>query len=210
MQRAQLAPNIVIKWDPVTDAGQVRFDLREFMLDDLGKPTAYANINEVDIHFEEVANMAVRVADLTGHETDPVTQQVFPSVVSGAMIMRCIKQMTNVIIREKLEKKIRGGVQPTINNPTANEFVVDMSNNTFIEDDARVDYTVDWGDGTTPDENVTLDTVSHTYADVTEMTEYTITVTVNTQMLSGIVFELMVRVSPVVEEPTPEPTSEPA
>ena len=207
MQKVTLAPNIVIKWNPVTDDGQVRLDFREFVVDPItSAPTSYADIDKVDIHFDDINTLAMRIAPLGG-VPDPVTGETLPQNMSGAAIMFSIKRLVDTIIREKLEQRIRGGVQPMINNPEPNEFVVDMSNNTFIEGDALIDYSVDWGDDTAPDENVTLDTVSHTYADVTEMTEYTITVTVNTQMLSGIVFEIPVGVSPAIEEPTPEPIS---
>lgn len=206
MQKATLAPQIIIRWDPVKDDGSIRFDFREFMLDETGKPTAYANINEIDIHTETIMQMAVRLADLTGFETDPVTQQTLPSSISGAMIMRCIKEMTNVIIAERARQKAEQKFHFTINQAQDSYLTtIDFSMSTF-EASEIVDVTVDWGDGSAAVTQANLNNMTHTYADVVEPTQYDVVVTLNTTDHTGLTRTYSMVISPIAtSEPDPAP-----
>lgn len=199
LNKVTLAPNIHIKWNPVTDDGNIRLDFREFIIDDTGKVTSYTDLENVDIHFDDISTLAMRVANLGSSAVDPVTGQTLPPVVSGAAIMFAIKRLVDTIIEEKAQQAIRQMLQPAFNQTSAREFIVDLTNLDFSKSGVFLSAAVDWGDGsdvvTTTDN---LQPLLHEFGEVVEPTTFEVVVNLVTDGAGSFEFQFSAYVEPVL------------
>ena len=99
MKLQKLANNINIRWNPVTDDGQIRFEFLNFLLHESNSLTSLVDVENVQVHYEKIRDIAFKQID-SGAIVDPVTGSQLPEGLSGAAVMTIFKRFTEVIIRD--------------------------------------------------------------------------------------------------------------
>ena len=201
-EKIKLADNIVIKWNPVTDDGQVRLDFRDFVKDATGNATSFSDPESTEVHFDPIMTLAQRIASVD--YTDPFTGTVLPTQISGAAVMECIKRLVDVVILESEEQKALALLTSSVSiDQATNATTVSIAGSQYVEGDEFVSMTIDWGDGSLEDTVTTGTTATHTYAEVVDPTEYVIGITVKTTNHAALSMSQIVLVEPPVAEPSP-------
>lgn len=105
MATKRQADTITIRWNPVTDNGNVDFSFNNYLLDDNGQSTEFIAPGGKRITRESIQEIAMRQLTEAGALIDPITQEPI-SAISGAGLMMLIKATVNQI-RDELENQIR-------------------------------------------------------------------------------------------------------
>lgn len=105
MATKRQADTITIRWNPVTDNGNVDFSFNNYLLDENSQSTEFIAPGGKRITRESIQEIAMRQLTEAGALTDPITQEPIPAL-SGAGLMMLIKATVNQI-RDELEVQIR-------------------------------------------------------------------------------------------------------
>lgn len=98
MASKKFSTRITITWHPVTNDGQIRLDLYDFILDDQGNPTGFMDPDSRTINHESIAVASQRTLTPV-FSVDPVTGEDVPNL-SGASIMGFFKQYVDLVESE--------------------------------------------------------------------------------------------------------------
>lgn len=117
MTTKRQADTITIRWNPVTDNGNVDFSFNNYLLDENGQSTEFVAPGERRNLRESIQEIAMRQITEAGVLADPITQEAIPAL-SGAGLMMLIKVTVNQI-RDELDAQIRIEENPP--SPTHSE-----------------------------------------------------------------------------------------